>query len=216
MASALTLNYSSSALLSAIIKTAESKLIPITRDSVAEGGAPFGAAILTQSSLEPVTVSINAWRESPLLHGETNCIREFFQNAPETRPETESCIFFATHEPCSLCLSGIAWTGFPLVIYLYTYEDTRDLLGVSGDIEILEEIFRVRAPGDTDETLAARPLYNKQNKFFSAKSMADLVDEIGDTEERERLKKEIEKVRAIYNDFSRMWCEKKTEAAASK
>jgi tRNA(Arg) A34 adenosine deaminase TadA len=207
--------HSRSVLLSAILKTIENRLIPITRDSLAEGGAPFGAAILMQSNLEPVTVSINAWRESPLLHGETNCIREFFQNPPEARPDTESCIFFATHEPCSLCLSGIAWTGFPLVFFLYTYEDTRDLLGIAGDIEILQEIFRVRAPGDTDETLAARPLYNKQNKFFSVKSIADLVEEIDDIEEKERIKKEIQKVREVYDEFSRDWSSMQAERPTS-
>jgi tRNA(Arg) A34 adenosine deaminase TadA len=216
MAAKASTSHGPSALLSAILKTMEDRLIPITRDSVADGGAPFGAAVLTQSNLEPVMVSINAWRESPLLHGETNCIREFFLIPPEERPDTSTCIFFATHEPCSLCLSGIAWTGFPLVFFLFTYEDTSDLLGIPEDIEILQEVFRVPAPGDTEETLAARPLYNKQNKFFSAKSIADLVEEVEDKEERERVRKEVQRVREVYDEFSRVWCSMQAESSTSK
>lgn len=215
MAANSTSAHSPSALLSAILKTTENRIIPIARDAVADGNAPFGAAILTQSNLEPITASINASKESPLLHGETNCIREFFLNPSKARPDTSSCIFFATHEPCSLCLSGIAWTGFPLVFFLYTYEDTRDILGMPGDIEILREVFRVPAPGDTEESLAARPLYNKQNKYFTVKSIADLVEEVCDVEERERLKKEVQKVREVYDEISRLWSGIPAELSAS-
>jgi tRNA(Arg) A34 adenosine deaminase TadA len=191
----------SSEILSTVLRVTEKQIIPIMRESVSSGNLPFGAAVLTKSDLEPITVSVNKVRDSPLLHGETNCIREFFETPATTRPPTSSCLFFATHEPCSLCLSGISWTGFPLVYFLFTYEDTRDLLGIGGDIDIIEEVFRVPAPSDTNESLASRPLYNKQNRFFTAKSVAELVDEVGNTEEREELKKEVQRVRDLFEEF---------------
>jgi tRNA(Arg) A34 adenosine deaminase TadA len=161
--------------------------VPLTRAGVSSGSKVFGAAILNRAGLTPVTVATNNERVSPLLHGEINCIQEFFASPPEGRPATKDCIFFSTHEPCSLCLSGIAWAGFNEFYYLFSYEDSRDLFSIPYDIDILEQVFRVPAPSDTPETLAARPLYNRTNKFFAAKSLANLVDSISDGIEREAL-----------------------------
>ena len=41
-----------------------------------------------------------------IQHGEINCLQEFYKLDPATRPDVKDCIFFATHEPCSLCESG--------------------------------------------------------------------------------------------------------------
>lgn len=117
-------------LVSSLLKVTESSIVPLTREQVASGSKLFGAAILTKSSLAPVTVATNNERASPLLHGEINCIQTFFAGPKEGRPETKDCVFFATHEPCSLCLSGITWSGFNEFYYLFTYEDSRDLFSI--------------------------------------------------------------------------------------
>lgn len=189
-------------IVSTLLRLAETQLIPKLRDSVAAGNLPFGAAILAQEGLKAVTVSTNNVRDSPLLHGETNCIREFFLKPEDTRPEARASVFFATHEPCSLCLSGIAWTGFPVVYHLFTYEETHDLLGVSGDIDILEEVFRVRAPGDSDESLRDRPLYNRRNKYFSVVSISELIDTIPDEEERQDMRREAERIKSLWGPLN--------------
>ena len=191
-----------SVIVSAFLKLAETQIIPKLRESVAAGNPPFGAAISTQEHLKPVTVSTNHCRDSPLLHGETNCIREFFLNPKDSRPEPCNSVFFSTHQPCPLCLSGLAWTRFPIIYYLFTYEDTNNLLGISGEIDILEEVFRVRAPGDTDETLRARPLYNKRNKLFSTVSISELIDEIPDEKDRQYLGKEAERVKSLWEPLN--------------
>lgn len=117
-------------LLSALLSTTESSIIPLTRTQVSSGSKLFGAAILARSDLSTVTVATNNERASPLLHGEINCIQTFFASPKDGRPQTKDCIFFATHEPCSLCLSGITWAGFNEFYYLFTYEDSRDLFGI--------------------------------------------------------------------------------------
>src|SRR5271155_5735853 len=117
-------------LLSALLSITETSIVPLTRSKVSSGSKLFGAAILSKGSLSPVTVATNNERESPLLHGEINCIQTFFASPKEGRPETKDCIFFATHEPCSLCLSGITWSGFNEFYYLFTYEDSRDLFAI--------------------------------------------------------------------------------------
>ncbi|KAL8381610.1 hypothetical protein RB595_005748 [Gaeumannomyces hyphopodioides] len=196
------------ALLSAMLDVTEQRIVPLTRAGVSSGSKLFGAAVLLRDGLSPLTVATNDERVSPLLHGEINCIQQFFA-APrppgqqqQQRPATADCVFFATHEPCSLCLSGITWSGFNELYYLFTYEDSRDLFGIPHDIDILQEVFRVPAPTDTPEALAARPLYNKTNKFFRARSLSDLVSEIGKEDERNVWRERIERVKGLYSALS--------------
>lgn len=208
-------------LLSTILCLTEERIIPLTRAGVSSGSKLFGAAILSRSSLKPLTVSTNNERESPLLHGEINCIQQYFTLPLASFPEqdqekegfripTKDTIFFATHEPCSLCLSGITWAGFNEFYYLFTYEDSRDLFAIPYDIEILEEVFRVKAPGDTETSLKSRPLYNRRNKFFVGRSLIELLEEAAlSAEETDKWKKEIERVKGLYNGLSETYQEGK-------
>lgn len=194
--------HSTEQLVARLLSVTESSIVPLTRSQVSSGSKLFGAAILARSSLDLVTVATNNERESPLLHGEINCIQTFFASPREKRPETKDCIFFATHEPCSLCLSGITWSGFNEFYYLFTYEDSRDLFDIPYDIDILQSVFQVPSPGETPKVIAAKPLYNRRNKFFEARSVADLVNTIQDAATRDRWSAEIERVKALYNDLS--------------
>lgn len=192
-------SWSSAALLYTILHLTEVQIIPLLHESAKAGNLPFGAAILSQADLHPVTVAANNVQGSPLLHGETNCIRQFFEIAEDIRPDTGSCIFYATHEPCSLCLSGIAWTAFPVVYYLFTYEDIREQLGIPGGVDILEEVFRVPAPSDTEESLRDRPLYNRENQFFTAIPVSELVEAIKGEAERDRAEVELERTKSLWD-----------------
>jgi tRNA(Arg) A34 adenosine deaminase TadA len=208
---------SATTLLSIILRVTEEKVVPLTSAGVSSGSKLFGAAILNRSDLAPVTVATNNERVSPLLHGEINCIQQFFSSPAEGRPATKDCVFFATHEPCSLCLSGITWAGFNEFYYLFTYEDSRDLFAIPYDIDILEQVFRVPTSSDTEETLATRPLYNRKNKFFTAKSLVDLLDEIPDEAERKHWASEIDRIKGLYNSLSATYQEGKqagTESAS--
>jgi tRNA(Arg) A34 adenosine deaminase TadA len=198
----MTNTHSPEEIVSNLLSVTESSIVPLTRAQVSSGSKLFGAAILSRSTLEPVTVATNNERASPLLHGEINCIQTFFASPQEGRPQTKDCIFFATHEPCSLCLSGITWSGFNEFYYLFTYEDSRDLFGIPYDIDILQSVYQVPSPADTTETLAARPLYNRTNKFFKACSIADVVATMEDETEKKKWTAEIARVKAIYNDLS--------------
>ncbi|KAK3381719.1 cytidine deaminase-like protein [Podospora didyma] len=206
---------SATTLLSTIIRVTEDNIVPLTRAGVSSGSKLFGAAILSRDGLAPLSVATNNERASPLLHGEINCIQQFFSSPEEGRPATKDCVFFATHEPCSLCLSGITWSGFNEFYYLFTYEDSRDLFSIPYDIDILEQVFRVPGPSDTPETLAARPLYNHKNKFFTARSLADLLHEITDDDERKHWESEIARIKALYNGLSETYQEGKKAGAES-
>lgn len=156
-------------LLECFLDCTANSIVPKTSAGVSSGSKVFGAAIFKKDTLEPVMVSTNHETSSPLLHGEINCIQQFYALPASSRPAPKDCLFFATHEPCSLCLSGITWGGFDNHFYLFTYEDTRDAFAIPYDIEILEEVFKIQGEGETDQSFAARPLYRKQNKFWTAK-----------------------------------------------
>ncbi|OAP59137.1 hypothetical protein AYL99_06435 [Fonsecaea erecta] len=202
-------------LATALLSTTEKSIIPLTAKQVSQGSKLFGAAVLDRATLAPVVCATNNERESPLLHGEINCIQEFFRLPREQRPETSDCIFFATHEPCSLCLSGITWSGFNEFYYMFTYEDSRDLFAIPYDIDILKSVYQVPSPGDTEETLAAKPLYNRKNKFFTAQSLADLIDRVEDEEARTTLKSELDRVKKMYDQLSATYQEGKKGGATT-
>ncbi|KAI1338935.1 cytidine deaminase-like protein [Xylariaceae sp. FL0016] len=211
-------------LLKALLSIIEHQIIPLTANGVSSGSKLFGAAILSKDGLNPLTVSTNNEAVSPLLHGEINCIQQFFAQdqfptssggSSAQRPSPKECIFLATHEPCSLCLSGITWSGFDNFYYLFTYEDSRDLFAIPYDIQILEEVFRVPAEGEDENMLRNRPLYNKTNKFFSSQSFIDLIDEIQDIAEKEELATEVKRVKTLYDSLSNTYQEGKQEGVKS-
>jgi len=195
-------------LVSALLNIIEQSIIPLTRDGVASGSKVFGAAILARQGLRPLTAATNHERVSPLFHGEIACIQQFFtSDFPDstTRPDPgRDCIFLATHEPCSLCLSGITWSGFNEFYYLFTYEDSRDLFSIPYDIDILEQVFRVQGV-ETNEQMRQRPLYNRRNKFFTAKSLVDVIGEVKEEKERSDLIAKVDRVKALYNGLSRTY-----------
>ncbi|KAM4062793.1 cytidine and deoxycytidylate deaminase domain-containing protein [Hirsutella rhossiliensis] len=204
---------SPSALLSAILKLIQGTIVPLTREGVASGSKVFGAAVLARSDLRPLSVATNNERLSPLLHGEVNCIQRFFTvdfPDPAARPDPRrDCLFFATHEPCSLCLSAIAWAGFGEFYYLFTHDDSRSLFSIPHDIDILHEVFCVRA-GETDGRLEGRPLYNRSNKFFEGHSLADIVVGIDDQAERQGWLNEIQHVKNMYSSLNQTYQEVKS------
>jgi tRNA(Arg) A34 adenosine deaminase TadA len=51
--------------------------------------------------------------KTPTAHGEISTINGYFQSIPDDlRLPAADTIFLATHQPCSLCMSGLAFAGF--------------------------------------------------------------------------------------------------------
>lgn len=180
-----------SALLSTLLNTITTSIIPLTAPAVARGCKVFGASILHKPSLSIITSSTNNELTSPLLHGEVSTLLSFHSLPPASRPKPEECIFLSTHEPCSLCLSAITWSGFDNFYYLFSYEDTREEFGIPHDIRILEEVFPSREEG----------LYRRNNAFWSAYSLEELVRECKE-EEREGLRIRMEDVKREYRGLN--------------
>ena len=175
-----------------LLDVVEAHIVPLTRDGVAAGNKVFGAAVLDQS-LEVIVAGTNAETASPLWHGEMSALHRFFNL--EDRPDPQNCILLSTHEPCSMCISAIAWCGIPTVYYLFDYRDTRDMFAIPYDLEILREIFNC-----TETT--------KSNRFLNATCIATIIEEAEETE-RAALQARLVSLREIYRNLSEVYQQKK-------
>lgn len=189
--------------ISRLLDVIEQDVIPMTARGVAEGNKLFGAAILRKSDLSVVVAETNNETENPLWHGEMHAIKRFFELPEDQRPPTKDCVFLTSHEPCSLCLSGITWSGFDNFYYLFTYEDSRDSFGIPYDIQILQSVYAVPDP-DRSEVPADRPLYNRTNAFFKSRGLQEMVAGL-DRGHRENLLARLDDISAAYADLSAIY-----------
>ena len=190
----------SATLVARLLDVIETDIAAKTQNGVANGNKLFGAAILRKSDLSLVIAETNNETENPLWHGEMHAIKRFFELPADQRPATKDCIFLATHEPCSLCLSGITWSGFDNFYYLFSYEDTRDSFGIPHDIAILKEVYAVPDP-ETGVVPPDRPLYNRVNAFWHSHSITQMIAGL-DRSTRETLLARLDDINAFYNDAS--------------
>jgi len=154
----------SAALLSRLLAVIEEDVVPMTEAGVARGDKVFGAAILRKADLSLVVAGTNAETASPLWHGEMDALRRFYELPAASRPDTRDCLFLSTHEPCSLCLSAITWTGFDNFWFLFSHEDSRDAFAIPHDLRILKEVFRLDPGG-----------YARKNAFWQARAIREEV-----------------------------------------
>ena len=192
-----------SALVLRLLDVIEVDIAAKTHQGVAGGNKLFGAAILRKSDLSLVIAETNNETENPLWHGEMHAIKRFYELPRDERPATSDCLFLATHEPCSLCLSGITWSGFDNFYYLFSYEDTRDSFGIPHDIAILKEVYAVPDP-ETGTVSPDRPLYNRVNRFWQSHSIRQMMETL-DRDDREALRSRLDDIDAFYNDASAVY-----------
>ena len=177
-------------LIDRLLDVIEHDIVPKTEDGVADGNKLFGAAILRKSDRSLVLAETNNETENPLWHGEVHCLKRFYEMPKAERVDTKDAIFLATHEPCSLCLSAITWTGFDNFYYLFSHEDSRDSFAIPHDLKILKEVFTLEPGG-----------YNAENAYWKSYSLRRLVRDLPDTE-RARLEKRIGTISDKYDALS--------------
>src|SRR5690606_36163161 len=119
------------------------------------------------------------------------------------RPDPRDCIFVTTHEPCSLCLSGITWSGFDNFYFLFSHEDSRDSFAIPYDIQILQAIYAVPDPG-VETVPADRPLYNRHNAFFKSYAIQGLIAGL-DRTHKEDLLARVDNLVGTYADLSAIY-----------
>ncbi len=175
-----------------LLDVIEHNIVPMTAKEVIKGNKIFGAAILLKKDLSLVIAETNNEVENPLWHGEMHAIKKLYERDKDSLPDPKDCIFLATHEPCSLCLSAITWTGYDNFYYLFSHEQSRDNFAIPHDIKILQEVF-----GHEGQT----SLYNRNNAFWQAHSIKQMAKDF-DAEEREKFNERIKHIASLYDDLS--------------
>jgi tRNA(Arg) A34 adenosine deaminase TadA len=177
-------------LIDRLLDVIEHDIMPKTEEGVAHGNKLFGAAILRKDDRALVLAETNNETENPLWHGEVHCLKRFYEMPKAERVDTSEAIFLATHEPCSLCLSAITWTGFDNFYYLFSHEDSRDSFAIPHDLKILKEVFALDPGG-----------YRSQNAYWKSFSIRRLVRELPEAE-RPRLEERIGQISRLYDELS--------------
>ena len=186
-------------LIDRLLDVVENDIVPKTADGVAHGNKLFGAAILRKQDHSLVLAETNNEMENPLWHGEMHCLKRFYEMPKADRPDTKDCLFIATHEPCSLCLSAITWTGFDNFYYLFSHEDSRDSFAIPHDLKILKEVFTLDPGG-----------YNAENAYWKSFSIRKLLRDLPEAE-RKRLEARIGKISARYGKLSSVYQDSKAD-----
>ncbi|MFK7856252.1 MAG: hypothetical protein AB8B79_19205 [Granulosicoccus sp.] len=143
------------ALMTRLLEVISNDILPLTESAVKQGNKIFGAALVKKSDLSTYLAETNNEMDSPLHHGEMHLLKRYFELPAESRLPVGELLFLTTHEPCSLCLSAITWSGFDNFYYFFSHEDSRDEFSIPHDLKILKEVFNVN-PGE----------YQRSNAFW--------------------------------------------------
>jgi len=162
-------------------------LIPETEIAVQKGNKIFGAFIIKKSDLSIVITGTNNEITNPLYHGEISTLFNFFK-IKNLNPK--DYYFISSHEPCSLCLSAITWSGFDNFYYFFEYNDTKSSFHIPHDLNILQEVFNIQG-GE----------YNKVNGYWKSFSIIDQIKKNEDSNKHNLIKK-IDKIKQLYADLS--------------
>ena len=175
------MNYNS--ILDIIIDT----LIPETKIAVEKGNKIFGAFVVKKSDLSFVITGTNNEITNPLYHGEISALFNFFKSK---NLNPKDYYFISSHEPCSLCLSAITWSGFDNFYYFFSYQETDSTFRIPHDLNILKEVFKIK-DGE----------YSKNNSYWKSFSIIDQIKENQDSNNHYLIKK-IDKIKLLYSDLS--------------
>ena len=168
----------------------KNNILPLTVKGVDTGNKIFGAAIIKKSDYSLVVAESNNETENPIWHGEIHTLKKFYELGKNIRPDEKNCIFLSSHEPCSLCLSAITFSGFDNFYYLFPYQSTSDEFNIPHDLNILKEVFNI-----------SDGKYIKENSYWKSYNINMLLDELKDTNKK-KLIDSFNEIKKQYFDLS--------------
>ena len=177
-------------LLDKFLDVFNNDILPLTSKGVDSGNKIFGAAIIKKDDYSLVVAGSNNETENPLWHGETHTLKKFYEINKEARPDEKNCIFLSSHEPCSLCLSAITFSGFDNFYYLFPYESTSEEFSIPHDLNILKEVFNINDGN-----------YIKNNSYWKSYSINSLINKLEDSKKK-KFKDSFNKIKKNYIDLS--------------
>ena len=171
-------------------------LIPETTIAVEKGNKIFGAFIIKKSDLSLLVTGINNEIINPLYHGEISAIFNFFKSR-DLKPK--DYYFISSHEPCSLCLSAITWSGFTNFYYFFPYLDTKNKFSIPHDLNIMNEVFKIK-----------KGKYNSNNLYWKSFSIIKEINKIS-KKNNEILNIKINQIYEKYEKLSNLYQKNKNK-----
>ena len=176
-------------------------ILPLTAKSVEIGNKIFGAAIINKNDYSLVVAETNNETENPIWHGEIHTLKKFYELDSKIRPSEKNCIFLSSHEPCSLCLSAITFSGFNNFYYLFPYESTSNKFNIPHDLNILKEIFNIEDGK-----------YIKENSYWKSYNINTLIDELK-SNDKNKLTISFNEIKEKYIDLSKKYQSSKEKSS---
>ena len=183
--------------LETILNVFLKEVLPLTEKGVAKGSKIFGAAIIKKDDLSVVIAETNNEIENPLWHGEMHALKKFYELDANTRPNEKDCMFLSSHEPCSMCLSAITFSGFDNFYFLFPYNDTNNEFNIPHDLNILKEVFKIN-DGE----------YNKENSYWKSQNIDLLIENIPSSK-NENILNQLDEIKKKYQKLSNQYQESK-------
>ena len=177
-------------LLERFLDVFRKNILPITSEGVNLGNKIFGAAIIKKDDHSLVVAGSNNETENPIWHGEIHTLKKFYELEKKMRPKENNCIFLSSHEPCSLCLSAIAFSGFDNFYYLFPYQSTSDDFNIPHDLNILKEVFNI----DNGK-------YNKENSYWKSYNINTLISQLNNSHKK-NLTNSFDEIKKKYIELS--------------
>ncbi len=179
----------------------KNNILPLTAKGVDIGNKIFGAAILNKNDYSLIVAETNNETENPIWHGEIHTLKKFYELDSKIRPSEKNCIFLSSHEPCSLCLSAITFSGFNNFYYLFPYESTSNKFNIPHDLNILKEVFNIEDGK-----------YIKENSYWKSYNINTLIDEL-ESNDKNKLTISFNEIKEKYIDLSKKYQSSKEKSS---
>lgn len=186
-------------LLRRLLEVLAKDILPLTERAVQAGNKIFGAALLRKSDHSLYLAATNNEMQSPLHHGEMHLLKLFHEIPASERAPVSELIFLSTHEPCSMCLSAITWSGFDNFCHFFSHEDSRDAFNIPHDLKILDEVFALK-PGQ----------YNTKNEFWDSFNIVQQLENLTDEAIQQELTALVNSIKSRYETASNVYQSGKT------
>ncbi len=179
----------------------KNNILPLTAKGVDIGNKIFGAAILNKNDYSLIVAETNNETENPIWHGEIHTLKKFYELDSKIRPSEKNCIFLSSHEPCSLCLSAITFSGFNNFYYLFPYESTSNKFNIPHDLNILKEVFNIEDGK-----------YIKENSYWKSYNINTLINELK-SNDKNKLTVSFNEIKEKYIDLSKKYQSSKEKSS---